>query len=363
MTAPLLSRLLTELAAPERVSDVLFRENQPPWFRLSGRLQPTQQKPVQRAQIVELLREVETQTGLATQRIDDILNKRGDVDFSFCVGTLRFRGNLYRTNGRQLALALRKLHDAPPALAELNLPEAWDALISRSKGLLLVTGATGSGKSTTLASTLSHFNRTRSGHIITLEDPVEYLLQSEGCLIDQRQIGQDARDYQSGLRAALREAPDIILVGEMRDRETVETALAAANTGHLVLSTLHTMNARQSVERIVSFFEKEQRDWAYQVLSQVLLGVLSQVLIAHAVPEKGRILATELMVNTPAVAAAIREGRTQQIFAAMDTGSVDGHVLLNRALRKLVVSGRTTVAEALYYAYDPQGLQKELKHA
>jgi twitching motility protein PilT len=363
MTATPMTRILLELANAERVSDVLFREGQPPWYRIAGKMRPTEFPVVQRAQIVEMLREVEAQTSIAVQRLEESLNKRGDLDFSFSVDAMRFRANLYRTNGRLLAVALRKLHDVPPELSALALPEAWSTLVNRSKGLLLVTGATGSGKSTTLASTLAHFNRTRSGHIITLEDPIEYVLHSEGCLIDQRQVGQDARDYQTGLRAALREAPDIILVGEMRDRETVETALAAANTGHLVLSTLHTMNARQSVERIVSFFEKERHEWAYQVLSQVLLGVLSQVLLAHAVPEQGRILAAELMVNTPAVAAAIREGRTHQIFPTMDTGSSDGHVLLNRALRKLVVAGKTTVSEALYYAYDPQGLEKELRRA
>lgn len=362
MSAPLLS-LLRQLAQGEHVSDVVLREAAPPWVREHGQLRPTEAPPVQREALVHLLQALEPQTGLNVGRLDETLAKRGDLDLSFACEGLRFRANLYRTNGRRLALALRKLRSVPPELGALALPPAWLGLVGRSKGLLLVTGATGSGKSTTLAATLEHLNRTRHGHIVTLEDPVEYLLASRGCLIDQRQIGTDARDYTSGLRAALREDPDVILVGEMRDRETVEIALAAANTGHLVLSTLHTMNARQSVERVVSFFPGEQREWVQQVLSQVLLGVLSQVLLSHVRPEEGRVLAAELMVNTPAVAAAIREGRSNQIFAAMDTGVAEGHVLLNTVLRKLVVSGRVSVTEALYYAYDPQRLQKDLSRA
>jgi twitching motility protein PilT len=362
MTTALLS-ILRRCAAREHVSDVLLREGQPPWVREHGQLHALDGAPVTRVALEELLQALESQTGVNAGRLNETLAKRGDLDLSFTDGETRFRANLYRTNGRQLALALRRLRGQPPALAELALPPAWRTLVERSKGLLLVTGATGAGKSTTLAATLEHLNRTRRGHIITLEDPVEYVLASRECLIDQRQVGADARDYTSGLRAALRDDPDVILVGEMRDRETVEIALAAATTGHLVLSTLHTMNARQAVERIVSFFPGEQREWVQLVLSQVLLGVLSQVLLASARPSEARVLAAELMVNTPAVAAAIREGRSNQIFAAMDTGSADGHVLLNTALRKLVVAGRVSVAEALYYAYDPQRLQKDLNRA
>ncbi len=233
------------------------------------------------------------------------------------------------------------------------------ALLKQSKGLILVTGATGSGKTTTLAATLEHLNEFGSGHIITLEDPVEYQIRSRNCLVDQRQLGRDVPSFHHGLRSSLRQDPDIILVGELRDFETVKTALDAANTGHLVFGTLHTNSAQQTLERLTSFFPDDRRDWAQAVISQVLLGVLSQVLVPRK-DGKGRLMVAETLINTPDVRQLIREGKSHMIFNAMDTGSSRGHLLLNKLLLEQIGRGVITADDALYATYDPNNLMKEL---
>jgi twitching motility protein PilT len=355
----MLEHHVTELSRKPNISDLHITEGSPVWYRDSGTLKRHTEK-VSREHIVEFLKAHTNETGIAVEKLDELLAKRGDLDFSFSTAHVRWRGNIFRTDNRKLALAMRKLANKIPELDSLGLPDEFLKLPLRSKGLLLVTGPTGSGKTTTTAATIALMNKTTRRHIITIEDPVEFVHQSEFCLIHQRQIGRDSKDFATGLRASLREDPDVIFIGEMRDRDTVQVALDAANTGHLVLATLHTMNARQTVERIASFFQPEEKEWAQQVLSGVLVGVLSQVLVPRANGQGGRALAYELLVNTNAVRNAIREGNTNQIFNAMDTGRREGQVLLNQCLAAKVRDGEISMEDAIYYAYDPKGLEKEL---
>lgn len=357
----MLQELISELVASHHPSDILIKEGDPLWYRAHGALTRGPSSNISRDVLTEFLRKNEAQTGVVANKLNMLLEDKGDLDFAVKIGNRRFRGNLYWSNGKKLTLALRRLDEHPPALDKLGLPNLFVELLNQSKGLLLVTGSTGSGKTTTLAAGLEYLNQTRDGHIITLEDPVEYVLKSRRCLIDQRQVGRDTKSFPVGLRSALRQDPDIILVGELRDFDTVKTALDAANTGHLVLGTLHTNSAQQSIERLTSFFSADKRDWAHAVLSQALLGIVSQVLIPRR-DGKGRVLAAEMLVCTHDVKSAIREGRTHQIFNAMDTGSSKGHVLLNDVLKQLANSGVISAEEAMYSAYDPARLKRELRH-
>lgn len=357
----MLHQAILSLANTAAISDYIVKEGDPLWVRKHGALSRVSDEVFSREHILDFLRKHEAHTCVATSKINQLLEEKGDLDFAVKLARRRFRGNLYWSNNKKLSLVLRGLHDLVPTLSSLGLPDTYLRLIEQSKGLLLVTGATGSGKTTTLAASLEHLNATRCGHIITLEDPVEYLLQSKRCLVDQRQIGRDAKSFPLGLRAAMRQDPDIILVGELRDYETVKTALDAANTGHLVMATLHTNSAQQSIDRLTSFFGAEKRDWAQATLSQALLGVISQVLLPRK-DGSGRVLAAELLVCTPDVRASIRDGRTHQLFNAMDTGSSKGQVVLNTVLRQLIRDGSVSEKDAFFAAYDPNALRKDLKN-
>lgn len=339
-------------------SDFLVKEGQPLWYRTDGVLQPSPFAPVQAQDIKALVSPVLASGGEDGEPVHWLQDK-GDCDFALDFGPgARFRANLFWSENQHLAMALRVLPERIPEMSSLGLPAMFSSLLGQTKGLLLVTGATGSGKTTTLASGINHLNQTMQGHIITMEDPVEYRIESRRCLVNQRQVGRDAKTFAAGLRSALRQDPDVLLIGELRDHETVKTALDAANTGHLVLGTLHTNSALQTIERVTSFFSEEQKGWAQAVLAQTLIGVISQVLVPRA--SGGRILCAELLVNTPDVRQLIREGRTHQIFNSMDTGAAKGHVLLNRVLRERAKEGVIAVDDALSATYDPAGLTKEL---
>ncbi|MCC5609582.1 PilT/PilU family type 4a pilus ATPase [Nostoc sp. CHAB 5834] len=356
----MLIKRLEQLASDQTISDFLVKEKDSLWVRSTGTLQRNNpNEKVSRKNILELLAHTKEQTGFGPEDLDAVMDNSGDKDFAIRLGEKRFRVNLYWSDGQLLTMALRRLPDKAPELPRLGLPESYMGLLKNSRGLILVTGATGSGKSTTLASTLEYLNEFSTGHIITLEDPVEYQIQSKNCLVDQRQVGRDVSSFGDGLRAALRQDPDILLVGELRDYETVKTALDAANTGHLVFGTLHTNSAQQTIERVTSFFPDESRDWAHTVLSQALLGIISQVLI----PKKtsGRALCAEILVNQPDVKQIIREGRSHQLFNAMDTGGSKGQVLMNRVLKSYVKNGIITEEAALGATYDAAGLRKELE--
>jgi twitching motility protein PilT len=355
----MLYELISSFGADDGISDFHVKEGDGLRVRRSGTLSYVADKtPLIREEILDLIRRNESHTGVKAKDVSDALKASGDVDLALKIGNRRFRANLYWSNGKRLGLVLRQFPDAPPNLASLGLPAAFQEIVKNTRGLILVTGATGSGKSTTLAATLEFINATTQGHIITIEDPVEYLIRSKKCTVDQRQVGRDVTSFEAGLRSALRQDPDVLLVGELRDPETVKTALDAANTGHLVLGTLHTNSAQQTIDRLSSFFPPERQAWVQGTLSQVLLGVLSQVLVPRK-DGNGRVLAAELMVSTPDVRQLVREGRNHQIFNAMDTGSSKGQLLLNRNLAHLVKTKVITEDEAVLSTYDIGALRKE----
>lgn len=340
-------------------SDLLIKEDQPIWVRISGGLVTTGEAPVSRADILAFIDKYAGPIGFGSKGLNELLKDTGDLDFGLRFLDRGWRGNLYHADSKKLTIAMRIQSESIPPLESIGVPPKFVDCLNQSKGLLLVTGATGSGKTTTLAAGLQHINKTREGHIITLEDPVEYQLKSDRCFIDQRQIKRDATSFGAGLRAALRQDPDIILVGELRDYDTVKIALDAANTGHLVLGTLHTNSARQTVERITSFFSADRQEWALTTLSQVIVGIASQTLVPKA-DGSGRVMAAELMVGTAEIRNCIKDNKSSGLFNVMDTGAKAGHVLMNRTLAKYVKQGIITAESALYYTYDVNDMKREL---
>jgi twitching motility protein PilT len=270
--------------------------------------------------------------------------------------------NVYRQRGTYAA-CLRALGNSIPPLDALGVPPIVEEICRKPKGLVLVTGPTGSGKTTTLAALLNHINQTRSEHIITIEDPIEFTYRNEKSLIHQRELNEDTRSFGNALRAALREDPDVILVGEMRDLETIQLAITAAETGHLVFATLHTSSASQTVDRMVDVFPTGQQTQIRVQLSGSLLAVFSQTLCRRtAAPagQFGRVMAQEIMVNNPAIANLIREGKTAQIYSQIQTGAQTGMQTLERALANLVASGQVNRNEALMKTTRPDELERLL---
>ena len=279
----------------------------------------------------------------------------GELDLAGTWGGNRCRVHLFRQQG-QPSLALRLLRETIPQLETLGLPPAALDLTSLHKGIVLVTGETGSGKSTTLASMLDRINHTRRAHIVTLEDPVEYLYKPDLCAINQREIGRDTRSFSDGLRASLREDPNVILIGEMRDRDTIETAITAAETGHLVFGTLHTGSASDAVDRIVQVFPEGLQTQIRLQLSMVLQAVLTQQLVQKK--GGGRVLACELMLVTDAIRNLIRSGNTPQIANAVATSAAIGGMTMDQALVRLYRAGQITRDTALHYAHEQDYVKK-----
>ena len=289
---------------------------------------------------------------LAGERYDAI-TQIGQLDFAASfAGGVRTRVNLFRQQG-SVSAAIRILADRIPELEELGLPPVVESFAEYRSGIVLVTGETGSGKSTTLAAMLDRINRTRSGHIITLEDPIEYVYTPDRCIINQREIGKDTESYPAGLRAILREDPDVILIGEMRDLETIDTALTAAETGHLVFATLHTGSAAESVDRMVNVFpEGRQRQIRMQV-STSLRAVLSQQLLPCK-SGRGRAAACEVMVVNSAIRNLIREDKTPQIDSFITMNGQSGCITMDAALQQLVKNGTISRQTAREYCRDPE---------
>lgn len=298
---------------------------------------------------------------LAAELAGDALNtlyETGELDAALTIGGSRVRINLFRQQGHTSA-ALRVLADRIPDLDLLGLPPKVSELAELNHGIVLVTGETGSGKSTTLAAMIDRINHSREEHILTLEDPIEYIYTPDRCIINQREIGRDTQSFSAGLRAALREDPDIILVGEMRDLDTIETALTAAETGHLVLGTLHTGTAADSVDRLVDVFPEGRQRQIRMQLSMTLQAVLSQQLL----PTKdgsGRVAACELMVVTPAIRNLIREGKTPQIASALSTSAAEGSVTMDNAIIRLFKAGKISAATAKAAARDQDYIKKNV---
>lgn len=349
-----------ELLTKPGVSDLHIEADAHPWTRTNGRMRSEMAYPIPTEE--EVLAFAELVSGESREELMARFNKRGDADYSGQVNGLRIRGNLWRSYTGKSLLAMRRLAESIPDFDSLKVPYQVREMALRSKGLVLVTGPTGSGKSTTLASLISYLNNNRAAHIITVEDPVEYVHVSKRSKVVQREVGRNKlTDFKTALRAALREDPDVILIGEMRDRETISTALDAAQTGHLVFGTLHTVNARQSVDRITSAFEGSERDWVQQSLAAVLVGICSQVLLEKQ--DGGRQVACEVMVNNSSIAHLIKEGKIGQIANVMDTGRSTGQLLLNHTLVEMVLKGVISKDEALYNSYDPAGLERDLAEA
>lgn len=343
---------LLKEATQKGCSDMHITVGVPPMVRIDGNIVALDHYPTISEEISKEL--VYT---LVNKKQREILEKKGDVDFSFfSKGIGRFRVNAFKQRKRY-SLAIRLLIDHIPTLDELGLPEAVKELASKPRGLILVTGPTGSGKSTTLAAMVDFVNQTRRAHIITIEDPIEYLYKHGQCMINQREIGEDTQTFSRALRAAMREDPDVILVGEMRDFETIQSAITAAETGHLVLSTLHTKGAAHTVDRIIDVFPPSQQRQIRIQLAYVLEGVITQNLVLRK-DGRGRSLAMEIMLVNDAIRNMIREEKAHQMNAVIQTGVKEGMQTLDFHLAKLVREGAISIQEALNNCVSPNDLKR-----
>jgi twitching motility protein PilT len=275
-----------------------------------------------------------------------------ELDFSFGIQNLaRFRGNVYRQRGC-VALAIRQIPFKILTFEDLGLPPVIQKFADRPRGLILVTGPTGSGKSTTLAAIIDKINKERRGHILTIEDPIEFIHRHQGCMVNQREVGADTQSFARALKYALRQDPDVILVGEMRDLETVQAALTIAETGHLCLATLHTNSCAETINRVIDVFPAHQQPQIRAQLAFVLEGVVTQQLLPKA-RGRGRMMAAEIMVVTPAIRACIRDDKVHQIYSIMQAGKKHGMQTLNDALYQLYIAREVTLEEALKRTSDP----------
>jgi len=344
-------QLLIDLLISEKASDIHFSVGTHPLIRVSGTLIPLVKKPILTNSDVDSFAQ-------ALMRPDQYerLAKREEVDFSFeNTQSIRFRGNAFFQRGRK-AIALRLIPNVIRTFEELNLPPILESFTQRTQGFFLCVGPVGQGKSTTLAAMVNRINHTRSEHIVTIEDPIEYVYQEEKSLIDQREVGIDTVSFQAALNAAFRQDVDVILVGEMRNAETISTAVTAAETGHLVYSTLHTNDAAQTINRIIDSFPGDQQDQIRVQMSSSLIAIFSQRLIPHIAG--GLVPAYELLINNTAVANLIRENRVHEIPSVIETGLEQGMIDMNRSLARLVQNGDITVENAFTYSVNPKGLER-----
>ena len=341
---------LLEMTLNAGASDLHLTVGVPPIMRVNGKLISIQEKQLMPADTEVYARAV------LEQRYDEY-NAEGEIDTSYSIsGTGRFRVNIFKQRGSD-ALAIRVVGLRIPTLTDLSFPNVMKELTTKQRGLVLVTGPTGSGKSTTLAAMINEINTTRSAHIITLEDPIEYLHRHNKSMINQREIGKDSSSYQRALKSILREDPDVILVGEMRDLETISIAITAAETGHLVLSTLHTIGAAKTIDRIVDVFPPYQQQQIKIQLAAVLQGIISQQLIPRSDGE-GRVAALEIMIITSAIQNLIREGKTHQIESSVQTGSKYGMKTMDMAITELYKKKIISADTALTYAIDKEMIQR-----
>ena len=344
---------LLQRAHSEDASDILLSADRPPRLRVGGELIQAGEGTVDEGRIFALLGSAWTQAHAAT------LATAGSVDLALSHAGIRYRVNVFRQAGG-VAAALRPIRTDAPSLAELGLPADFHKLVQYRNGLVLMTGTAGSGKSTTLVALLEHLNRTQAKHVITLEDPIEYAYEPAAAMIHQREVGSHVESFSAGLRAALREAPDVILVGEMRDRDTIAAALTAAETGHLVLSTLHCADAAMAVDRIIDVFPEHQQTQVREQLAGVLRAVVTQVLLPSLQPPRRVVAFERLLVNT-AIATKIRERRGHQIRSELYTGQSTGMVPIEVSLAQLVRQGRISPVTAAAYAHEPKLLEEHLR--
>ena len=347
-TAPI--QELLELALKEKASDLHLSVGHPPILRIAGRLVPLVKKSVFSPEDIHQL-----VFSLMSEDQKERLVREKEVDFSYNFDErARFRINVFYQEGT-LSSALRLIPAQIKTIEELNLPPLLHQFASATQGFILITGPSSHGKSTTLAAIIDEINHTRADHIITIEDPIEYVFTDDKAIVDQREVRQDALSFPTALRATFRQDPDVIMVGEMRDAETIATAITAAETGHLVFATLHTNSASQTIHRIVDSFAPEQQAQVRSQLSGSLLGVVSQRLVPRI--KGGLIPAAEIMISNPAVANLIRENKIHELPLVIETSAEAGMISLNRALANLVRAREITLENALTYSMNPAELR------
>lgn len=338
-----IDELLTK-AINMRASDLHLSVNMPPVVRIDGKIVRMELPTLTRSNVEELL--IPILSGEQRRQLE----QTWELDMSYSVRNIgRFRLNLYKQCGTYAA-AFRSINTSPPSFEDLGLTEVVRKVCEKPRGLILVTGPTGSGKTTTLAAMIDYINATRAEHILTIEDPIEFIHTSKKGVVHQRELGQDTRSFSNALKSALREDPDVILLGEMRDLETISLALTAAETGHLVLGTLHTSNAASTVDRIVDVFPEGQQTQIRIQLASSLVAVLSQTLLPKVLEDgtkKGRVMAQEILINNTAIANLIREGKTAQIYSILQTSMGTGMQTLENALKTLFRQKLITFEDAL----------------
>jgi len=342
---------ILQLVQAQGASDLHLVSGSPPMLRLHGDLQPIEYAPLTSDVIVGLLAEIMTEDQMMRYQALE------EVDFAYEVpGVVRLRCNVYQqTHG--MAAAFRLLPTRILTVEQLGLPSSVLRFAELNRGLVVVTGPPGCGKSTTLAAIVDHINRTRRKHVITLEDPIEYVHQNQGCLMNQREVGRNTRSFTDALRAALREDPNVILVGEMRDRESLSLAISAAETGQLVLGSLHTQSAIATVDRILDAFPADQQNQVRAQLSESLKGVVAQKLVKRA-DGRGRSAAVEILFATHAVSNLIREKKTFQLSSVMQTSKRDGMQTFEDSILALVRAGTVLAEEAAGYGIDPEAIER-----
>ena len=349
-------RILT-MAMEHGASDIHLSVGTQPAFRINGNLthqiidDNEQYKDLNRDDIMDIIREIMDEEQLLAWR------KNGEYDFSYSLpGVGRFRINAYRQRGCP-SLAIRPVPYEIPPLDSLGVPEAIVDLMEKKNGLVLVTGTTGSGKSTTLAALINKINMECEKHIITIEDPIEYLYQHKKCIVDQREVGSDTVTFAGALRSSLRQDPDVILIGELRDLETISTAITAAETGHLVLATLHTNSASQSIDRIIDIFPPNQQEQIKVQLASTLHGIITQQLLPR-IDGQGMALASEVMISIAAIRNLIREGKTHQIPTVLQTGTRWGMRTMDASLCELVKNNIVSLDVAMNYTNDKDSFSR-----
>ena len=345
---------LFKLMVESGSSDLHITPHSPPAMRVSGEMVRVKIPALSQDDTRRLIYQI------LTDEQKDELEKNLEMDFSFGIkGLARFRGNVFYAKGG-VAGVFRLIPSIIPDFKALNLPKVLIEMTDVSNGLILVTGPTGSGKSTTLASLLDRLNENEAAHMVTLEDPIEFVHSHKGCIVNQREVGSDTVTFHRALKSLLRQDPDIVLVGELRDAETIEAALTIAETGHLVFGTLHTNSCVQTINRVVNVFTSDQQDQVRTLLSFVLQGVVAQQLIPKSY-ENGRCLAMEILIPTPAIRNLIREDKIHQIYSQMQIGQdKSGMITMNQSLKRLVDTGIIDVDTALSYTTEIEELAAQL---
>lgn len=346
---------LLDIVIEQNASDLHLNVGQPPTLRISGDMMPIDGPaltPADTERLMKIITPTNHQEGV---------QMNGGADFGFAyLDKARFRVSVFKTK-QHIGIVLRQIPNKLLTLREIGLPDKVRELLERPRGLILVTGPTGSGKTTTLASMINYINETSQGHIITIEDPIEYYHAHKQCIVTQRELGVDVPSFSEATRRALRQDPDIILVGEMRDLETIEAAITAAETGHLVFGTLHTNSAAKTVDRIVDAFPANMKEMIRTQLASSLLAVISQTLCRKV--GGGRVAGYEIMVNTPAISALIRDNKTFRITSEIQTGANHGMIMLDAHLVSLVARKLITPQEAVAQAQDPNAMREQLAAA